>query len=69
MISSHRLPPTPHSSFLRTPRPVQFENGNPRFYLKLESLAVILRKGNSLSGQQSVPSVITVQQEPKRGVG
>jgi hypothetical protein len=54
-------PPTP-PPFQLTENPVQFENGNPLFYL-----TVILWKGNYLSGQQSVPSLSTVQQEPKRG--
>lgn len=68
MIRSHRLlPPTPHFSFLRAPRSVQFENGNPLFYLKLGSLALLHRKGDSLSRQQLVPSLITVRQEPKHG--
>lgn len=67
-IRSHRLlPPTPHFSFLRTPRSVQFENGNPLFYLKLGSLALLHQKGDSLSRQQLVPSLITVRQEPKHG--
>lgn len=35
MIRSHQLlPPTPYFRFLRTPRSVQFENGNRLFYLK-----------------------------------
>lgn len=59
--------PFPHFSFLRTPRSVQFENGNPLFYLKLGSLALLHRKGDSLSRQQLVPSLITVRQEPKHG--
>lgn len=41
-------PSHPHFSFLRTPRSVQFENGNPLFYLKLGSLALLHRKGDSL---------------------
>lgn len=69
VISVHTISslPPPYSSFLRTLRPVQFENGNPLFHLKLGSLAIILRKGNYLPGQQLVPSLITVQQEPKCG--
>lgn len=56
MIASHvsSLPPPPHSSFLRTPRPVQFENGNPLFYLKLGSLAIILRTAVSAKNQSMV---------------
>lgn len=61
------IPPTPHFSFLRTPRSVQSENGNPLFYLKLGSLAVLHQKGDNLSRQQLVPSLITVRQEPKHG--
>lgn len=40
--------PFPHFSFLRTPRSVQFQNGTPLFYLKLGSLALLHRKGDSL---------------------
>lgn len=61
------IPSIPRFSFLRTPRSVQSENGNPLFYLKLGSLAVLHRKGDSLSRQQLVPSLITVRQEPKHG--
>lgn len=61
------IPSIPRFSFLRTPRSVQSENGNPLFYLKLGSLAVPHRKGDSLSRQQLVPSLITVRQEPKHG--
>lgn len=45
VISVHTISslPPPYYSFLRTPRPVQFENGNPLFHLKLGSLAIILR--------------------------
>lgn len=56
----------PHSSFLSTLRPVQFENGKPLFYLKLGAHGRYPpERKRPLQTQQLVPSLITVWQKPK----